>query len=113
MNYYNYVVLLIIWFNFMNLYIFVSSDTECPIIVSYGDRRKDKNSLRLIQYNVEWLFIDYCSSSKCPGTGCTWVNQTEAETHMEYVAKVVKDLNPDIINFCEIEGCDELNMLKD
>ena len=27
-------------------------------------------------------------------------------------SKVIHDLNPDIINFCEIEGCDELNMVK-
>ena len=49
----------------------------------------------------------------CPGNGCTWKNQTQAETHLEYVSKRIQDINPDIINFCEIEGCDELNMLKD
>ena len=38
---------------------FILSDTECPTVSSIGDRRKDKNSLRLVQYNVEWLFIDY------------------------------------------------------
>jgi exonuclease III len=91
----------------------ILADTECPYVTSFGDRRPDKNKLRLVQYNVEWLFIDYCSSSKCPGTGCTWANQTEAETHMNYVANVVNKLNPDIINFCEVEGCDELNILKD
>jgi hypothetical protein len=89
----------------------ILADTECPYVTSFGDRRPDKNKLRLVQYNVEWLFIDYCSSSKCPGTGCTWANQTEAETHMNYVANVVNKLNPDIINFCEVEGCDELNIL--
>lgn len=89
------------------------ADTECPYVSTIGDRRSDKSKLRLIQYNVEWLFIDYYSPMNCPGTGCTWVNQSEAETHMDYVAKVVKDLNPDLINFCEIEGCDELNILKD
>jgi exonuclease III len=31
---------------------------------------------------------------------------------MNTVVKRVQALNPDIINFCEIEGCDELNMLK-
>ena len=92
---------------------FIFADTECPYVSSMEDRRINKDKLRIVQYNVEWLFIDYCSSSKCPGTGCTWVNQTEAETHMDYVSKVVKDLNPDIINFCEIEGCDELNIIKD
>jgi hypothetical protein len=98
---------------FLFLFHIVFADTECPNIVDNGDRRNDKSKLRLVQYNVEWLFIDYCNSSQCPGTGCTWVNQSEAETHMDYVSKVVKDLNPDIINFCEVEGCDELNILKD
>lgn len=89
------------------------ADTECPIVSDMGDRRTNKNKLRLVQYNVEWLFIDYYSPMNCPGSGCTWVNQSEADIHMDYVANVVKNLNPDIINFCEIEGCDELNMLKD
>ena len=91
----------------------VFADSECPFVSTIGDRRLDKSKLRLIQYNVEWLFIDYYSPMNCPGSGCTWVNQTEAETHMKYVAKIVSELNPDIINFCEIEGCDELNILKD
>lgn len=92
---------------------YVFSDTECPNVTTFGDRRVDKTKLRLVQYNVEWLFLDYYSQSNCPGTGCTWVNQSEAQTHMNYVANVVKELNPDIINFCEIEGCDELNVLKE
>ena len=90
-----------------------ASDTECPDVASEGgDRRTNKNKLRLVQYNVEWLFIDYYSSSNCPGSGCTWKNQSAAETHMNYVSNIIKDINPDIINFCEIEGCDELNILK-
>lgn len=90
----------------------IKGDTECPIVSSFGDRRKDKNSLRLIQYNVEWLFIDYYSSADCPGNGCPWHSQSDAQTHLSYVSNVIKELNPDIINFCEIEGCDELNMIK-
>jgi exonuclease III len=90
----------------------VLSDTECPAVTSIGDRRTDKSKLRLVQYNVEWLFIDYFSAMDCPGNGCTWKNTSEAQTHLSYVSKVIHDLNPDIINFCEIEGCDELNMLK-
>jgi exonuclease III len=92
---------------------FVFSETECPYISTIEDRRSRKDKLRLVQYNVEWLFIDYYSPMNCPGVGCTWVNQSEANIHMDNVVKVVKQLNPDIINFCEIEGCDELNMLKD
>ena len=88
-------------------------DTECPSVTSIGDRRKDKNSLRLVQYNVEWLFIDYYSGMDCPGNGCTWHSVSDAQTHMSYVANTIKTLQPDIINFCEVEGCDELNMLKE
>ena len=90
----------------------VYSDTECPLVTSFGDRRTNKNNLRIVQYNVEWLFIYHYQPFDCPGTQCTWKNLTEAETHMSYVSKVVNDLNPDIINFCEVEGCDELNILS-
>jgi exonuclease III len=98
------------------LYLFFNTtfaDTECPTVSYIGDRRKDKNKLRLVQYNVEWLFIDYYSAMNCPGDGCTWKNESEASIHMEYIAKRITDINPDIVNFCEVEGCDELNILKD
>ena len=106
---------------FFKLFLFLSflvnlikADTECPNVPSSligVDKRADKTKLRLVQYNVEWLFIDYYSNSNCPGDGCSWHNSTAAQTHLSYVSKVISDLNPDIINFCEIEGCDELNML--
>ena len=89
----------------------VNADTECPIVSAPSDRRPNKNSLRLVQYNAEWLFIDYCSSAKCPGSGCSWASVTDAQTHMSYVANAIKALNPDIVNICEVEGCDELNTL--
>jgi exonuclease III len=90
-----------------------SSDTECPIVTTQQDRRADKSRLRLMQYNVEWLYIDHYSSFDCPGTDCPWANESEAEKHMQYVSDVIKDINPDVVNFCEVEGCDELNMLID
>jgi exonuclease III len=49
----------------------------------------------------------------CPGNACTWHTLDDAQTHLSYVANTIKVLQPDIINFCEIEGCDELNMLKE
>jgi exonuclease III len=88
------------------------ADTQCPIVPSEPtDRRPNKNVFRLVQYNVEWLFVDYYAPMNCPGSSCTWVNQSEALTHMKYVADVVRTLQPDILNLCEVEGCDELNML--
>ena len=91
------------------------ADTECPNVdfskTGIKDRRADKNKLRVVQYNVEWLFVDYCNSSDCPGNGCTWKNQTSATKHLQSISKIISELNPDIINLCEVEGCDELNML--
>jgi exonuclease III len=72
----------------------------------------EKTNIRLMQYNTEWLFVDYYASSDCPGQGCTWKNKSEAVEHLSYVAKVIQNLQPDIVNICEIEGCDELNLLS-
>jgi len=95
---------------------FVLGDTECPVVVAgggSGDRRTNKDVLRIVQYNAEWLFIDYYAASDCPGDGCSWANQTSAEMHMKTVASLIAELDPDILNICEVEGCDELVMLTD
>jgi exonuclease III len=72
------------------------------------------HSLRIMQYNTEWLFIDYYPNMDCPGNGCTWHNESEAKTHMTKVSNVIRSLNPmpDIINICEVEGTNELTMLN-
>jgi exonuclease III len=86
-------------------------ETFCPIVSEQLDMRADKTKLRIVQYNVEWLFVDYCPTSDCPGKGCAWSNEETAVNHLNQVAKVIQELSPDIINLCEVEGCDELNML--
>lgn len=105
-------------FLFLGVFIFIHkifktvSDTECPVITNANsDRRRNKNTLRIMQYNAEWLFIDHYDAFDCPGTQCTWKNESEANTHLKYVSKVIQDLQPDILNLCEVEGCDELNLL--
>lgn len=98
----------------LNIWLFnqTIADTQCPIVPNVAsDRRTNKNAFRLVQYNVEWLFVDYYAPMDCPGAHCTWVNQSEALMHMKYVSDVVRTLQPDILNLCEVEGCDELNML--
>jgi len=92
----------------------INGDTQClQVPTNPSDRRSNKNTFRLMQYNVEWLFTDYYSNAKCPGSGCPWVNSTEASTHMNSVSKVINELQPDYVNLCEVEGCDELNQLVD
>jgi exonuclease III len=100
------------WFALFLLLVRSLADTECPITHNPPlVHNVSSSNFRIVQYNVEWLFIDYYSPMNCPGTGCTWVNQSEAQIHMSYVSNVVKKLNPDILNLCEVEGCDELQTL--
>lgn len=92
--------------------IITATDYDCPTVPSISeDRRQNKTALRIVQYNVEWLFLDYYSNADCPGDNCPWKTAEDAVTHMQYVSDVVKTLNPDIMNLCEVEGCDELNTL--
>ena len=85
------------------------SDKECPLVLSNSVNRD--SGFRLVQYNMEWLFMDYYAPMNCPGSGCPWKNETEANIHIQYLAKVVSTLHPDIMNICEVEGCDELDIL--
>ena len=68
--------------------------------------------LRIVQYNVEWLFIDYNAAADCPGNGCSWKNKTDAEIHLDTVSKNLAEIDPDIVNFCEVQGLDELNQVS-
>ena len=95
---------------------FAFNDTQCNVPISRKYLRSCAepeyiSNLRLVQYNVEWLFTNEYNG--CPGSSCTWSNEEEAATHLEYVKTVLDDIHPDIINFCEIEGCDELNQLSE
>ena len=94
--------------------VFVNADKECPYVSPplSSKTKQSESGFRLVQYNAEWLFVDYYSPMKCPGSGCTWSNESEALIHLQYVDNVIQELNPDIINICEVEGCDELDMLN-
>ena len=71
------------------------------------------SNIRLMQYNVEWLFLDYYKNADCPGNGCTWHNESIAYDHLHQIARIIDEVNPDIINFCEVEGMNELNILEE
>ena len=36
-----------------------ASDPECPSMLYPLDRRVNTTSFTIVQYNVEWLFVDY------------------------------------------------------
>jgi exonuclease III len=94
---------------FIFLSVLVMSSSDCPIVSI--SRQLNKDTLRIVQYNAEWLFIDYYANMDCPGNGCTWHTTSDAQTHLSYVSNIINKLDPDIINICEVEGCNELNML--
>lgn len=105
------VFLLTSLFNFLPSY----ASYDCPYVNQnyLNDRREDNSKLRLVQFNAEWLFIDYYSPSNCPGNGCSWTTLDDANYHMSLISNIITELNPDIINICEVESCNELNMLID
>ena len=97
------------------LYLFITAnafnDTQCNQLQYFNFlREQPKKTFRLMQYNVEWLFTNVYNN--CPGSGCTWANESEAYIHLSYVENVIDDLSPDLVNLCEVEGCDELNLLN-
>ena len=111
MNLLKYIFIISSLFN-LNL---TKSDTECPVITNPGQNRishPNKDIIRVMQFNVEWFFLDYYSSANCPGSGCPWNNTTEANIHMNYITNVISTVQPDIMNLCEVEGCDELSELN-
>ncbi len=72
------------------------------------DNRKDKHKLRLVQYNTRFLFSE---SNNCPGKGCDWKNKIQQNEHFIKISKIIKQINPDIINLCEINTSEILNKL--
>ena len=90
----------------------IFSESECEEIqTDYSDNRLNKHNLRLVQFNMEWLFIDYYKNADCPGNGCTWKNESEMNIHIDHVTNVINDLQPDIMNIYVAEGCDEIKQL--
>jgi len=92
-----------------------TNEFDCPNVISIEntthDRRSNTSTLRIMQYNVEWLFVNYYAEANCPGSDCTWHTESDAKVHLEYVSKIINELQPDILNLCEVEGCNELEML--
>jgi hypothetical protein len=76
---------------------------DCPASGFYGDRRPNASTLRLVQFNAEWLFMTPCADDGCP-----WANTSEQEEHVSAVSAVIQELQPDIVHFCEVESCDAL-----
>ena len=83
--------------------------TECPNAPSIPqDRRTNKNELKIVSYNVEWLFLDNDHSSgtgvTCPGS-CPWSTYNEALIHLNAIAGYLSTIDPDIVILSEVCDC--------
>ena len=87
-----------------------TNDTQCPYVNVSNIASNNVSKTRIMQYNVEWLFLK--TYNNCPGSGCSWKTLTDAQTHINNVASVISSYNTDIINLCEVEGCYELEQLN-
>jgi exonuclease III len=79
-------------------------NADCPIPYAPGkDRRTNPDTLRLVQFNAEWLFM-----TPCQAYGCPWANQEEQQQHIAAISNVLAELQPDLAHFAEVENCDAL-----
>lgn len=92
--------------------LFQNVNCDCPLVdTPNNDRRTDNETLKIMQYNVEWAFLEYYKGADCPGNGCPWKTENMSYNHLLHVSNIINKFNPDIVNICEIEGCNELNYL--
>eukprot|EP00179_Madagascaria_erythrocladioides_P001361 CAMPEP_0198310638 /NCGR_PEP_ID=MMETSP1450-20131203/2642_1 /TAXON_ID=753684 ORGANISM="Madagascaria erythrocladiodes, Strain CCMP3234" /NCGR_SAMPLE_ID=MMETSP1450 /ASSEMBLY_ACC=CAM_ASM_001115 /LENGTH=384 /DNA_ID=CAMNT_0044013481 /DNA_START=57 /DNA_END=1211 /DNA_ORIENTATION=+ len=70
-----------------------------------GDRRRDHSVLRVGTLNMEWLFW-----RRLPPRG-PFQNRTVLREHIRAMAKVVKEIDVDVLNLVEVDGCDALDLL--
>ncbi|KAJ5070379.1 endonuclease/exonuclease/phosphatase family protein [Anaeramoeba ignava] len=92
------------------LFVFVELNSfDCDTVVSPGDRRRDKNKLRVCSFNPEYLFDGVDDSS----SGCPWETSSAATKHLEKVAQVLEAIDCDLISLYEVEDCEMLSRLND
>uniref|UniRef100_A0A7S1YH72 Endonuclease/exonuclease/phosphatase domain-containing protein n=1 Tax=Sexangularia sp. CB-2014 TaxID=1486929 RepID=A0A7S1YH72_9EUKA len=69
-----------------------------------SDRRVDKASLSIVEFNAEWLFLSNYEKR--------WSSFAEAERHLDDVAAMLSRIQFDIAVLLEVESCDVLASLK-
>ena len=87
---------------------------ECPYAPNIpNDRRSNKDELKIVSYNAEWLFLDddrSMGSLECPGE-CQWNNKSHALRHFNVTARYLSNIDADIIVLIEVSDCWTCQML--
>ena len=100
-NKYNFKNILLICFIVSVVY---TINVYCNKVYFRIDDKKNYKNIRIMQYNVEYLFLNYNSDKDCPGNGCTWKSKQDVLEHLNFVSTIIKKINPDIVNLCEIQN---------
>ena len=72
-----------------------------------SDRRPDARTLTFATFNTEWTFDGIDDPSQSPRAG----DPSNARAHLHAVAKVIAELDADVVNVVEVEGCGTLRQL--
>ena len=73
--------------------------------------------LRIVQFNVEWLYVKKEDDNKIlqeyPWSikNYPWKTKEEELLHLNYISNTLKKLNPDIINLCEVQNKNVLDIV--
>lgn len=82
----------------------LTAAVDCPEApTTPGDRRTDRSVLRVVSYNVEWLFEG--GDSHSPRT------PEDAQRHLSAVADVIARVRPDILVMQEVQNCEMVRRL--
>lgn len=70
-------------------------------------------SVTIMTFNAEWLFISNKEESMipCPGPSCPWKTQPDAHRHLEKVARMIQIEGPDIVHMDEVGDENVLRLL--
>jgi hypothetical protein len=75
----------------------------CPHAPAHPqDRRTERSTLRIVTVNAEYLMHDPEVGCRRQWQGCPWRNATASRTHLENVAKMLANLDADMINLTEV-----------
>ena len=78
------------------------------------DRRPDKTSLTIANYNAEFLWDGIQPEEGSSNVKFPWRGEPEAaRAHMEKAAAVIRKTNADIVNVDEVENLDALRLMNE
>jgi endonuclease/exonuclease/phosphatase family metal-dependent hydrolase len=85
-------------------------EDACDAVVRGADRRKNRSRLKIVTFNLYWLFLeDWMTGIKPDGP---WASKAAAEKHASSMAAELDALDADIVVVQETENCFSLQRVR-